>query len=201
MRPGQGCDLVRYADEDGDGLGDPATTTVSCSQPDNFVAKSGDSCPLDNPNDSDGDGVCNSDDPDQDGDGCANVFDPVPTVAAPAYTYESHVEPMLTAAPYQCTGCHSSDASWSGSISLSTGMGYEELMGGGSQDNAVCGGTAYSERVIPGNPSDSFFYRKVAGSQDCGAQMPQGCSDGVDCVSEDDLELIYMWICQGALEN
>jgi hypothetical protein len=165
------------------------------------VANDSDPCPLDNPDDIDGDGICNSADPDQDGDGCADVFDPAPTVAAAAYDYETHIEPVLIGAPYSCTGCHSSDASWSGYINLSIGMGYEELMGGGSQDNSVCAGTSYSERISPGNPTDSFFYRKVAGTHDCGDQMPQGCSDGVDCVSDDDLALIYMWICQGALEN
>ncbi|MBT6434421.1 MAG: hypothetical protein HOK28_15085 [Deltaproteobacteria bacterium] len=190
-----------YADADGDGAGDSGSTTAACSQPTGYVANDSDPCPADNPDDIDGDGICNSDDPDQDGDGCADVFDPAPTVAAAAYDYETHIEPVLTNAPYSCTGCHSSDASWSGYINLSIGSGYDELMGGGSQDNSVCAGTSYSERVSPGNPADSFFYRKVAGTHDCGDQMPQGCSDGVDCVSDDDLALIYMWICQGALEN
>lgn len=36
---------IWYADSDGDGLGDPATTTTSCSQPSNYVSNSDDLCP------------------------------------------------------------------------------------------------------------------------------------------------------------
>ena len=84
-----------YEDGDGDGLGDPASTESACLQPAGYVADNSDACPADNPNDIDGDGICNSNDPDQDGDGCVNGFDPAPTVAATAYNYETHIEPML----------------------------------------------------------------------------------------------------------
>jgi hypothetical protein len=189
-----------YEDADGDGQGDAASTTAACSQPPGYVANSTDACPLDNPNDIDGDGICNSADPDQDGDGCANGLDPAPTVAANIYTYEADIEPLFTTA-YGCTDCHSSDASWSGYLNLSVGSGYAEWMSADTSDDSYCSGTSYSERVISGNPSNSFLYRKLAGTHDCGDRMPQGCTDGVDCVSDSDLALIYMWICQGAPEN
>ena len=136
-----------YEDGDGDGLGDPASTESACLQPAGYVADNSDACPADNPNDIDGDGICNSDDPDQDGDGCVNGFDPAPTVAATAYNYETHIEPMLT--DYGCTGCHFGDDDWSGNINLSVGAGYNELMGGDPQDNSVCVGPLSRSALCP----------------------------------------------------
>ena len=49
-----------YADIDGDGLGDPNDSSVSCDQPEGFVSDNTDLCPLDIENDADGDGVCES---------------------------------------------------------------------------------------------------------------------------------------------
>ena len=109
-----------YEDIDGDGAGDPAIAVTARSPPAGYVADDTDRCPLHNPDDTDGDGICDSADPDLDGDGCANVTDPEPTIAAPSYSYETDVEPLFTTA-YDCTGCHSSDASWSGYLSLSVG--------------------------------------------------------------------------------
>ena len=39
--------ITWYADEDGDGKGDPNVTLVSCTQPAGYVAVAGDGCPLD----------------------------------------------------------------------------------------------------------------------------------------------------------
>ena len=50
-----------YYDADGDGLGDPSNSTVSCIQPEDFVSNNDDTCPNDAENDADGDGVCESD--------------------------------------------------------------------------------------------------------------------------------------------
>ena len=164
------------------------------------MADNSDACPADNPNDIDGDGICNSADPDQDGDGCVNGLDPAPTVAATAYNYETHVEPLMSGAPYFCTDCHTGAATWNGNFDLTVGSSYASLVDGTDGVASACVGTSYTERVSPGNPSDSFFYIKMAGTQDCGDQMPQFCSDD-GCVSSSDLAMIYMWICQGAPEN
>jgi hypothetical protein len=189
-----------YEDIDGDGAGDATSAVTACSPPAGYVADGTDPCPLDNPDDIDGDGICNSADPDQDGDGCVNGLDPEPTISAHPYTYEADVEPLLTT-EYGCTDCHSSDASWSGYFNLSTGSGYSELMSGDAGDDSVCSGTSYSDRVSSGDPTNSFFYHKLAGTHDCGDRMPQVCTEGADCVSDGDLALIYMWVCQGAPEN
>ena len=50
-----------YEDIDGDGLGDAEFTAESCDQPEGFVSNDTDICPNDPENDSDGDGVCESD--------------------------------------------------------------------------------------------------------------------------------------------
>ena len=44
-----------YYDADGDGLGDPSNSTVSCIQPEDFVSNNDDTCPNDPENDADGD--------------------------------------------------------------------------------------------------------------------------------------------------
>ena len=49
-----------YADIDEDGLGDPNNSVISCDPPEGFVSDNTDLCPDDAENDSDGDGVCES---------------------------------------------------------------------------------------------------------------------------------------------
>ena len=51
---------VWYADVDGDGLGDANDSANACDQPDGYVADNSDLCPFDIENDSDGDGICES---------------------------------------------------------------------------------------------------------------------------------------------
>ena len=64
---GSAQNIIYYIDTDGDGLGDDSTSTELCSslpQPDGFVIadlSNLDPCPLDEFNDSDGDGICDSD--------------------------------------------------------------------------------------------------------------------------------------------
>lgn len=77
-----GCIPVTFwEDVDGDGLGDPASSTLSCDAPDGWVSIAGDPCPADAANDSDGDGVCDADD-DCIGT-CAPPTTEVPPVDAP----------------------------------------------------------------------------------------------------------------------
>ncbi|HMV69698.1 MAG TPA: hypothetical protein PKA64_22840, partial [Myxococcota bacterium] len=56
--------LAVYADEDGDGLGDPASAAAACAVEDGWVLNAGDLCPTDDP------GTC-----DDDADGCLDDVD------------------------------------------------------------------------------------------------------------------------------
>ena len=64
-----------YQDTDGDGAGDPNTTTTSCTQPAGYVAVAGDGCPTDPNKTSAGTCGCGTPDTDTDGDGTPDCND------------------------------------------------------------------------------------------------------------------------------
>ncbi len=82
-----------YADVDGDGWGDLATTKTACTQPTGFVATAGDNCILianANQTDSDSDGQGDACDTDDDNDGIADAADCAPldkNIGAPKTWY------------------------------------------------------------------------------------------------------------------
>ena len=70
-----------YADQDGDGFGDPAISVVACVAPDGYVRNRRDNCPLfasTDLTDTDGDGTGDSCDTDDDDDGVADDDDCAP---------------------------------------------------------------------------------------------------------------------------
>jgi hypothetical protein len=68
-----------YQDLDGDGVGNPSVTLVSCSQPSGYVAISGDLCPNDPLKTNPGTCGCGTPDTDSDGDGTPNCTDGCPS--------------------------------------------------------------------------------------------------------------------------
>lgn len=65
-----------YADQDNDGHGDPATTTLACTQPAGYVPSAGDDCPMDPLKQAPGQCGCGIPDTDTDGDSIADCNDP-----------------------------------------------------------------------------------------------------------------------------
>ncbi len=74
----QNPDTVWYQDSDGDGFGDPANTTLSCSQPVGYVANADDGCPADGAKQVPGVCGCGTPDTDSDGDGTPDCNDGCP---------------------------------------------------------------------------------------------------------------------------
>ena len=67
-----------YADQDGDGFGDPNTTLLACEQPEGYVTNNLDNCPNDVSKTDPGQCGCGISDTDSDGDGVADCNDECP---------------------------------------------------------------------------------------------------------------------------
>lgn len=69
----------------------------------------------------------------------------------------------------------------------------------GNADRPSC--VAQGARITAGNAANSLIVKKITGTQTCGAQMPFGCTPGVDCVPQNQIDLIRDWINAGAPAN
>ncbi len=75
---------------------------------------------------------------------------------------------------------------------------YDSWIPGGSIPNDVqCPSSSFSFRVVAGDSANSFLYRKVAGTHDCGGQMPLGQTP----LTTAQQNAIRDWIDQGAANN
>jgi hypothetical protein len=111
-------------------------------------------------------------------------------------SYAADVFPLFTLPGTQdCTtaGCHGL-APQGGLVMLSPSGTYAELVGVVSQDD---GGCSPLERVAPGAPEDSFLYRKLTATHDCGSAMPRDAP----ALSSGQLDVIEDWIEEGAQNN
>ena len=94
-----------------------------------------------------------------------------------------------------CTD-HHSGANPSGALDMSTqAKAYADLVGVKAAGPSC--GTSGETRVVAGSHATSLLYMKVAGTQTCGNQMP----DGLTPISSDKVALIQSWIDDGALNN
>jgi len=55
------------------------------------------------------------------------------------------------------------------------------------------------KRVAPNDPDMSLLVHKLAGTQECGLQMPPGGPNSL--IPAEQLEQVRMWIAGGALKN
>lgn len=86
-----------------------------------------------------------------------------------------------------CIVCHGTVAN--AGLDLRSPQSYSNLVGVPSAESAML-------RVQPGQPAQSWLYRKLTGTQDIGTEMPPGAPLGADLT-----DLVRTWIEDGALAD
>jgi hypothetical protein len=107
--------------------------------------------------------------------------------SGPAVSYVADIEPMFVA---DCAGmgCHGAPVAQE-QLDLRAGVGFDELVGvAASQCDELL-------LVAPGDPAGSYLLDKLLGVDMCmGTRMPKASMP----YSNEQLELVTAWICQGA---
>lgn len=120
--------------------------------------------------------------------GCSDLGDPVENVVpAPPITvsFASDIQPIFDA---NCTGCHGSGG-FAG-LDLRAGFSHASLVD-------VTATEIDLPRVDPGDPTNSWLYRKLTGTQTVGDPMPYGAFP----LPAASVALVEQWILEGALDN
>jgi hypothetical protein len=115
---------------------------------------------------------------------------PLPTCSdGDPVSFSADVQPIFTASCND-NACHDSMASAAG-LDLTEGNAYAELVG-------VQAFQCDRSRVVAGSVAGSYLVNKLTGIDMCsGTLMPK-----IDmALSEDELDTIVAWICDGALED
>ncbi len=99
-------------------------------------------------------------------------------------SYNSSIEPLVKKYCFECHSTPEGDGTKASGFRVDT---YEKLMKG----------TRYGPVIIPGIPIASTFYRMVAGKVDPSIKMPHG----KDALTDDEINLIKLWIKEGAKDN
>jgi hypothetical protein len=108
------------------------------------------------------------------------------TPSTPAVSFSRDIRTKIFQA-YGCNGCHGG----SGGLTLGSNA-YNNIFNRASSERP---GLA---RIKPGDPDNSYLFRKISGGPDIvGARMPLGGRAVVDA----DRELLRQWIAAGALNN
>lgn len=110
-------------------------------------------------------------------------------------SFGGDVQPIFTT---NCalSGCHAGSSPQEGQ-NLEDGQAYSNIVNVPSNQSAL-------DRIEPGRPDDSYLVHKIQGTQGTvggsGDRMPQGCS-GDACLSQAEIDLIRLWVSEGALNN
>lgn len=91
-----------------------------------------------------------------------------------------------------CSRCHHGALAPQGLHLSDAQTSYANLVGVASQEEPQL------ERVLAGNPDDSYLIHKIEGTQESGDQMPDGCPGSQPCLDEDTVAVIRQWIADGA---
>jgi hypothetical protein len=103
---------------------------------------------------------------------------------AATVSFAAAIQPLFDT---HCAGCHG-EAGNAG-LDLRAGVSHGHLVGVAATESSLA-------RIQPGDPAASWLYRKISAQQDVGSSMPPG-----DPLSGADVELVRVWITEGALDN
>lgn len=120
--------------------------------------------------------------------GCADLGDPVETVdPEPPITvsFADDVQPIFD---LHCTGCHG--AGGFAGLDLRAESSFASLVN-------VTATEIDLPRVDPGDPTNSWLYRKLTGTQTVGDPMPLGAFP----LPAATVAVVQQWILEGALDN
>lgn len=95
------------------------------------------------------------------------------------------VQPVFDA---HCLGCHGPGGN--GGLDLSAEVAWANLVGVETTNYAP------RQRVVSANPGESVLFLKISAAAAVGASMPPGAPLPADAI-----ELVRIWIAQGALDN
>jgi hypothetical protein len=116
-------------------------------------------------------------------------------------SFELEIKPIMPTCAE--TGvCHSSTTTSAG-LDLSQDAAFNSIVSIAPGTAGSCGGATESHYVAPGDLGNSLLYQKIIGGQSCGQRMPFRCDElaNVDCLSEDQVRKVNLWIAGGALDN
>ncbi len=111
-----------------------------------------------------------------------------PVISIATVSFQNDVQPIFDA---NCTVCHSTALSqYNAYLDLSENNSYTDLVG------VISNGYDPVIRVVTGDYENSVLWGKINESDDFGATMPLGGE-----LSATEIEIIKIWIAEGALEN
>lgn len=121
------------------------------------------------------------------GAGCSDIGTE-PQAPPPVAATVSFVADILPVFTDRCVACHG--VGGNAGLDLSAAVAWDNLVGIEATNYAP------RQRVVVGNPDQSVLYLKVNGEAAVGDRMPLGGT--LDAAK---IELIRVWIAQGALDN
>lgn len=113
---------------------------------------------------------------------------------APEVSFSRDIVPMFVES---CTACHTGEAARTGSsnLNLTPAFAYGDLI------RVLSNQVGTMARVMPGDPDNSYLLHKLMGTQaevgGRGQQMPRGAEPW----TAEQIELVRLWIAQGAPNN
>ena len=93
-----------------------------------------------------------------------------------------------------CSVCHQGAGAPEG-MQLSASVSYDMIVNVPSQEQPGL------DRIMPGDPDNSYLVQKIEGVAATGAQMPDGCPVTQPCLDQTTIDAIRQWVSDGAPNN